>query len=1188
MLRNLKEFNLPEIEEKVLAFWKTNSIFEKSVAIRKGRPRFVFYEGPPYANGRPGIHHVLARVFKDIIPRYKAMRGFSVPRRGGWDTHGLPVEIQVEKLLGIKNKREIEKFGVELFNQKAKEAVWQYKDEWERLTERIGLWLDLKNAYVTYSPKYIETAWWIFNQIAKRGFLKKNYKIVPYCPRCQTPLASHELGMPDVYKKVPDPSVYVKFKLVSGIKRQVSGNEYLLVWTTTPWTLPSNVAVAVDPKLTYTKFSVRYENGKKEYLWSYGPPPEIPGVTMEVSEKRSGQKLVGLAYEPLFHALHKVNLSHSYEVLAGDFVSTEEGTGMVHIAPAFGEEDLELIKKSEGKKFNWRSVPVTVDDAGNVMGGFPGAGKFIKEADPDIIADLEKRGLMYLAGKIEHEYPFCWRCGTALIYFARLSWFFEVSRIRKELLAANSKVNWIPQHIKEGRFGEWLKEAKDWAISRDRYWGTPLPIWECGKCQAMTVAGSLGDLDRHAYHKNKFILVRHGEATANVEGIVASGPEKGDHVSTLTEKGKKQAEKAAKALKKEKASILYSSPYKRTRETAEIIAQATGAKVIVDERLGELNCGIFNWQAVHEHKKFFGSPLEEFSKTPPEGENLSDLKRRVLNFLLEINEKHSGAVIAIIGHQDPLWMLETATRGASNEEAMKLSTLSPGEYKKIDVHNYPLSPNGEIDIHRPFVDRIVLQCPKCGEKMHRTREVADVWFDSGAMPYAQDHFPFNALPKGKSASHISESDIKKAMKNLPFPADYISEGIDQTRGWFYTLLTLSVLLGFGPSYKNVICLGLILDKNGMKMSKSKGNIVDPWEVIGKYGVDSVRWYFFTVNPPGEPKLFDENEVQKTMRRIILLTYNSYLFYDTYAAKRANLPVGRQVANRSTHVLDQWILSRLAATTERATDKLEAYAVGDAAKEIEALVDDLSRWYIRRSRSRFQRPVSAADHEAATRTLKTVLLELSRLMAPFLPFFSEALYQSMRKAKSEKRKVISVHLEDWPRAEKTDQKILKDMEWIRQMATAALAERAKAGIKVRQPLQKLSVKTEKGKPLAVSNELLEILKDEINVKEIVSDSSLEKDIKLDTVITAELREEGTVRELKRLVQELRQKSGVKPGDPVTLYIEAPSLVAALEKHMKSFKSDVGAKSIEFKRTEKFDAELVMEIEGASIWIGLKKN
>ncbi|MDO8504502.1 MAG: class I tRNA ligase family protein, partial [Candidatus Liptonbacteria bacterium] len=1025
MLNPNEEFKLPKIEEKVLEFWKKNNVFQKSLALRraslgKARDRqgkdktkktFVFYEGPPYANGRPGIHHVLARAFKDIILRYKTMRGFYVPRRAGWDTHGLPTEIEVEKKLGIKNKKEIEKFGIDLFNQKARESVWGYKEEWERLTERIGYWLDMKNAYVTYENNYVESLWWIFKAVSDRGFLKESRKIVPYCPRCETPLASHELAMPGVYRKVPDPSVYVKFRVLGQKNSKVKSNTYFLVWTTTPWTLPSNMFIAADPELVYTKYKVG-----KEFLWSYNPPPAPRAengkqIEVEAVEKISGNKLVGLSYEPVFVVPHSEK-EKLYKILPADFILTEEGTGFVHIAPAFGEEDFKLVSKI----YPDLEIFAGIDNRGRLTGQLPGAGKFIKEADADLAKDLLARGLMYLWTKIEHEYPFCWRCGAPLIYFARRAWFFEVSRLRKELLARNAKINWTPAHLKDGRFGEWLKDAKDWAISRERYWGAPLPIWRCKDCGEIKVAGSLAELEENDYFKNQFYLVRHTEGTHIVSGLVASGPEKGAHVAHLTKKGIGEAEKLAQTLKKEKIDIIYSSPYARCKELAKIIGKASGAKVIYDERLAEINTGIFNWQKVSDYRKFFKNPAERYIKVPPGGENLTDVLRRVFAFAKEVNQKYRGKKILVASHGDSLWMLESALTQKTKEEAMKLKEFGLGETRKFKFPNLPSNDLGEVDLHRPYADQVYLACGKCGGKAARVKEVADVWFDSGAMPFASTHFPF-------VDAQANASRLTPQISKIPYPADYICEAVDQTRGWFYTMLAVATLLGYEAPYKNVISLGLIHDKNGLKMSKSKGNAVDPWEIIEKYGVDAVRWYFYTVNPAGEPKNFDEAEILKSYRKFHLLAYNSFVFFRTYGKKPSAKPAV------SKNIMDRWILSRLSEVSASAMANLDNYEIREAALCLEGFVDDLSRWYIRRSRRRLQKPEKAKDFQAVSDTLYGCLLAFSKLVAPFMPFMSEALYLDLTFFAGKKEG--SVHLADWPEMKaKPDKKLLEQMKEVR--------------------------------------------------------------------------------------------------------------------------------------------------------------
>lgn len=1167
MLKGLKEFKLPELEEKVLQFWKENKIFEKSLKLRESGERFKFFEGPPTANGRPGIHHVLGRAFKDVIPRYKTMRGYFVRRQAGWDTHGLPVEIEVEKELGLKNKQEIEKFGIAEFNEKAKSSVWKYQDEWEKLTDRVGFWLNLKDAYVTYKPEFIETLWWVFKQIADKGLLTQSFKIIPYCPRCQTPLSSHEMGQPGVYKKVKDPSVFIKFKLKAKAKNQ-KGNDYLLVWTTTPWTLPSNVAVAVNPELTYTKYKVG-----KDFVWSYNPPPVDDA---EVMEKISGKKMIGWEYSPLFRVAGPwLKNKKFFRVYGAAFVQTTEGTGLVHIAPAFGEDDMQLIKKEQKELVG--QIPITIDGRGIVQKGLPGAGKFAKQADKFIIADLEKKKALLKGGEIEHDYPFCWRCGTPILYFARFSWFIEMSQLREELLKNNQKINWVPEHIKEGRFGEWLNEIKDWAISRDRYWGTPLPIWKCEDCDNKQVIGSLDELDAGAFTKNNFYLLRHGESEHNLKDIVASGPEKGNHISKLTKKGILQAGEAGSAMKKllgkEKLDLIITSPYYRTKQTAKIVAKAMKAKVLVDKRLFETNTGIFNWRPISEFHQFFESPMERFTKTPAGGENLNDIKKRMFSALLDINSKYQNKNILIVSHGDPLWVLEGAMKGLTNEEILDLDYIqADGAPRAVSLHNRPYNANGELDLHRPYVDAIHLACKKCDGKMTRVKEVADVWFDSGAMPFAQFHYPFSGDAK---KNPLDPATIEK---NIDFPADYISEGIDQTRGWFYTLLAVATALGLENPYRNVITLGLVLDKNGQKMSKSKGNVVSPWDMMQKYGADVVRWYFYTINPPSESKKFDELDLGKMLRKYIMIIYNSFVFLDTYGKKNLKIRVENLDLK---HVLDRWIFARLNQTMEAVTGALDSYDVGGAGKALESFTDDMSRWYIRRSRSRLQRPDNNKDYENASAMLHHCLLELSKMTAPFTPFFADALYQSLSDDKQ------SVHLEDWSPADKkfVDYALLEKMEEVRRLSSLALALRAEKGMKVRQPLQALEIKSKK---LDVRDiELLEILKDEVNIKEVRWNFNMTEELALDLVITAELKEEGLLREVVRMVQGLRHDANYVPADAIALMIEAqPEVVNALTHHLERLKKDVGAKMVEFRKS-KFDAELDTKLDGQPIWVGVRK-
>ncbi len=1168
MLKGLKEFKLPEIEEKVLKFWKEHQIFEKSLALRQaqgGKTKFFrFFEGPPTANGRPHMGHAQGRVFKDIIPRFKAMQGYLVQRKAGWDTHGLPVEIEVEKELGFKHKQEIEKFGIAEFNERAKISVWKYKTEWEQMTNRIGFWVDLNDAYVTYYPKYIESLWWIFQQIHKKKLLVQSFKIVPWCPRCQTALSSHEVSQG--YKKTKDPSVYVKFQLKPSSAKASAGTqekikEFFLVWTTTPWTLPANVAIAVNPKLTYTKYKIG-----NEYVWSYNVPPSVTDI--EVVEKMSGKKLIGTAYEPLFKVPGPWQENKKFfKVQGADFVGTEDGSGLVHIAPAFGEDDLNLIKKSLKQLVG--QIPITIDDQGIVQKGLPGSGRFVKQADKDIVEDLLKRGLLIAVNLVEHEYPFCWRCDSPLLYFARHSWFIEMSKLREGLLKNNQKINWVPAHMKDGRFGEWLKDVKDWAISRDRYWGTPLPIWQCADCDATTVAGSLEDLNTLCYSENQFWTLRHGEADHNLSGA-AAGPEKGGTPSQMTEKGIAQIEIAAKKLVrqlgKKKLDFIVASPYERTQHVAKIIAAHTGAKILTEERFQDVNSGMFTGKPIEQYHAFFQNPKERFTKAPEGGENLNDIRKRIVAAVTEINRAHQNKNILIVSHADPIWILEGALKNCSQEEILALPQVELGELRQLDVPNWPFNRfTGELDMHRPYVDEILLRCKKCKGKMSRVKEVADVWFDSGAMPYAQWHYPFENKVLINKGTH--------------FPADYISEGLDQTRGWFYTLLAIATLLGKGAPYLNVLSQGHMLDKFGKKMSKSKGNVVSPSEMMEKYGADTLRWYFYTQTIPGEPKAFDEADLGKTLRKFLMLIYNSFVFYETYAKK------DRSISSLPAQLplLDKWVCARLQETIAKTTESLERYDINSAGKELESFVDDLSRWYIRRSRRRFQKPEDQKDFMIASHVLGYVLGELSKLIAPFTPFFAEALYQSLAMSQQ------SVHLEDWPRIDKrfSDSGFLSKMQVVRDLASKVLALRATAAIKVRQPLRLLEINTKK---LDVRDqEFFAILKDEVNVKEVKLNLSLKEEFQLDIVITPELKAEGTLREFIRLIQGLRQDAQCVPQDKIEVFLEVGSeMKNILESHMELFKKEVGAVLVEFKKTDKFDAELISEIDGQKAWVSMRRS
>lgn len=1158
MLKGDKGFHLPEVEQKVLTFWRERDIFKKSLALRekshkKGK-NFVFYEGPPTANGRPGVHHVLARAYKDIILRFRAMRGYYVLRRAGWDTQGLPVEIEAEKTLGLKNKQAIEEYGIAAFNKVAKESVWKYKEEWENLTERIGFWLDFDSAYVTYENSYLESLWWIFKQIDDQGLLKKSYKVIPYCARCATPLSSHELGQPGVYRKVQDPSVFVRFPLIG------KKDESLLIWTTTPWTLPSNAAVAINPDLTYKRWKITDEFGGTEIIYSIYKPSFFSKNSIEEIGSVSGKDLVGLKYSPPYKN------KGIHIVLAAPFVSGEDGTGFVHIAPAYGEDDFNLMKER-----GFEDIPFHVGDDGHLFGDYPGKGKWIKDADKDILTDLKERHLLFYRATIDHEYPHCWRCSSPLLYMARRSWFIEMSRLRKELVKRNKKINWYPDYVKEGRFGNWIKDAKDWAISRDRYWGTPLPIWECKECNSYQVIGSLADLEKNSPTKNSVYFMRHGEATHNITDTFSAGPvgNEFEKSAVLSEKGKKEVLIAAKKLRSKKISLIISSPYIRTKETTELVQSVLGEniKVMFDDRLIEHDHGYFNGRYAKEIWNYFSSYEERFEKRPPQGESFNDVRSRVIDLLKDINKKYKNENILLVSHGNPLLMLETACAGTPETEVKSFSKIKTGEVRLLSHVNLPFNEVGALDLHRPFIDDVPLVCDLCGKTAHRIREVADIWFDSGSMPLASWHYPF----ENKSLINSGEQ----------YPADYICEAMDQTRGWFYTLLSIATLLKKPAPFKNVISVGLILDKNGEKMSKSKGNVVSPWELSDKYGVDALRFYLYSINPPGEAKRFDETDLGKVGNRIMTTLYNSFVFYDTYALKNIEIDWKKE---KLTNILDRWILARFESASGEMTKLLEKYDVHEATKVIDALIDDLSRWYIRRSRKRFQQPIKN-DHRIASAVLYRSLLTLVKLMAPFTPFISEALYQALKKDSDPE----SVHFLDYPVGDKTlfNKELVKSMGLIRDYASSGLSARQKAALKVRQPLASLSLKIKKS-PFNKKDEtaLLDILRDEVNVKKIIFSADLKEEVVLDTKLTEKLKREGYLREISRLVQGLRQEAGFSPKDQIILYATGDDYLVDLMKSSKSLKKSVGAATIEFRKVAGVKANDELLLDNYRLWLGIK--
>lgn len=1176
-----KNLNIPKIEEAVLKFWKENQIFEKSLRQRQKAKKFIFYEGPPTANGQPGIHHVLARAFKDIVLRFKTMVGYFVPRRAGWDTHGLPVELEVEKELGFNSKQDIEKFGVAKFNQKCKESVWKYKKEWEKLTYRMGFWLDFEDSYITYQTSYIESLWWIIKHFYDQKLLYSDYKVVPWCSRCGTSLSSHELGQPDAYRKIIDNSVYVKFEILDSKFKNTS----ILSWTTTPWTLPGNVALAINPKHQFVIIPDPY---KKNYFLILQKQSferlikeKILPPNLKPQETLKAQEILGISYKPLFK-IKSLSNPNSYKIYPADFVGSDEGTGVVHTAVMYGEDDYKLGKRVGLPTYH------TVKENAQFIEEIPEVGGLYiitnkqknLETENKILAYLEKNNFLFAAQKYEHEYPHCWRCKTPLIYYARNSWFVAVNKVRQALIKNNKKINWIPSYIKEGRFGQWLREKKDWNFSRERYWGTPLPIWICQNCKNTKAIGSIKELQNFIPQpKNKYLIMRHGESLTQIKKINDSGS--GNY--PLTTIGKDIVKKQAKKLLKENIDIIFASPIPRTKQTAEIVASIIKKEIIFDDRLKEINVGIFDGRPTIEYHKAFPTYQSKFELKPQNGESLRDVRKRAWNFLKDIESKYENKKILIISHEYPLWMLVQAAEGWDERKAISEKQknepdfIKIAEIKKLNFLSGPRNETGEFDLHKPYVDEVILKCDKCNGQMTRVKEVVDVWFDSGAMPYAQNHWPFEKNQKFNPS------------KNLPigidYPADYIVEAIDQTRGWFYTLLATSTLLGFKPPYKNVICLGLLLDKYGKKMSKSLGNTVNPWEMIEKYGIDVVRSYFYSSTTVGEPKNFDTEEILKLFRKFHLIIYNSFIFWQTYAS-RVKFTNPKKL---KFNFLDKWILERLNQTIINVTNYLNKYQIKTAHNQIESFIDDLSRWYIRVSRPRFQIPQNKKDWEIASFLLGYILNSISKLLAPFCPFFAEALYQSTKIFDSSQKD--SVHLTDWPKPSKSkiDRKLLQEMELIRNISSEVLKLRAEAGIKLRQPLARLFINHPKIQKLQKTNpELIQILKNEINIKEIIFERKLKEKIKLDTTITSELYAEGILRETTRLIQDLRNKANLTPKNKIKLFIQGDnSILNILEENKKILALKVNANLITFKKPPKFQLELDTQIDDKKIWIGIIK-
>ena len=913
------KMDVPRSEERIAEFWRNERIFEKSIQMRQGAEPFVFLEGPPTANGKPGIHHILARAMKDVVCRYKTMTGHLVERKAGWDTHGLPVEVEVEKALGLDGKQEIEQYGVQRFIEQCRESVLKYEQDWKELTERIGFWVDMENPYITFHNDYIESVWWVLRRMWEKGLLYEGRKVVPYCPRCGTALSSHEVAQG--YAETEDPSVYVKFRSAR------DANRYFLVWTTTPWTLPSNAALAVKPDADYAAVQC---GGETWTLAADLAPSVLADFDCQIVGKTAGADLIGERYDPLFNFAGEQE--NAYKVVGADFVTLEDGTGIVHIAPAFGQDDYDL-----GKEHGLPVIQLVDAEGRFVDAAGAWAGVFVKDADPGICADLEKRGLMLRSERYTHEYPHCWRCDSPLLYYARASWFIKTTAYKDRMSALNDQVNWQPDHIKHGRFGDWLKNNVDWAVSRERYWGTPLPIWRCGECGETECVGSAAALEQRA-------------------------------------------------------------------------------------------------------------------------RNMPD----------------------------------------------------------------------DLDLHRPYIDEIVMDCAKCGAEMRRIPEVADAWLDSGCAHTAQWHAPFENEEKRKAN----------------YPADFICEAIDQTRGWFYNLLATGAALYDEPAFRNCLCLELVLGADGQKMSKSRGNAVDPWTPLNTFGADAVRWRFFTAAPPWRQRPYSEDGVAASLNKYLGTLQNMQSFLALYANAEGINPAEDPPPLNERPAMDRWAVSRFHTTAREARSAMEEYQITRAARALERFVDDLSNWYVRRSRSRFWGSADEADARAAFATLYETLVGAALLTAPFTPFAAEEIYQSLARP-VDPDAPESVHLRGYPEADKTkiDQRLEGGMELIRRLTIMGRAARNDSKIRTRQPLQRIVAGGFTEAELELAADLAPIALEELNVKSIEWGGGLTDFAKFAAKLnfkTAGPKHGKSVQQIARAVQNAdaeRLKRGIEANGETRLQTEA---------------------------------------------------
>lgn len=1117
-------------EESILKFWIENRVFELSLSKIAPKGEYIFYDGPPFATGLPHYGHLLAGTIKDVIPRYKTMRGYHVPRRWGWDCHGLPLENEIEKELGLKSKRDIEQLGVEVFNSAARAAVLRYADEWKQIVPRFGRWVDMDHDYRTMDATYTESVWWAFKKLHDKGLVYEGYKVMPLCPRCGTTLSNFEVAQG--YKDVTDLSVTVKLPVVGQEKT------FLLVWTTTPWTLPGNMAVAVNSSAVYLQVMC----GDARYIVARDRMLTL-GIECTVERELRGSELIGLTYTPPFDYFKNIefeNKHNAWKVYDADFVTMDDGTGLVHIAPAFGAEDLELAQKKKLPIVHHVHKDGTFAPLIELLQGMQAKPKDDPQStDVAVIKYLAGAELLFKKEKIVHSYPHCWRCDTPLLNYATSSWFVRVSDEKANLVSENKRVSWVPQNVGDKRFGNWLEGARDWAISRARYWGAPIPVWRNSVTKKIVVVGSLADIKKYTKtNRNTFFVMRHGESQNTVQGILSS-----DLSDTfgLTEVGIVQARSEAKQLKSNGITKIYASPMLRCKETALQVAEVLGIApelIEFDVRLKELGFGNFS---LRPSENFIGefNTLNFDSKIGGE-ESFLDAYRRFSEFLYEIEKTNTNERVLIITHGigvEAFTMLAEHIPHINAMRWLKNRNYPNAKSYKIEFVPVPHNTDYELDLHRPYIDHHHMNDTD-GTRLERVPDVFDCWFESGSMAYAQKHYPFENTDSFNPVGGVFKSPVG-------YPADFIAEGLDQTRGWFYSLLVLGTLLFGKAPFKNVIVNGIVLAEDGQKMSKRLKNYPDPLEVVNKYGADAVRTYLLA-SPivRAEDLNFSERGVAEVASKLVNRFLNTLTFYELYKG------IHTESEDIPTSPLDRWVLGRLDETIGLVTSAMDAYELDKATKPLFDFLEDVSTWYLRRSRERLK--VQGLDGAQAFATLTKIIKTYTKLLAPFAPFVAEHVYQKIRSNTDP----ISVHLEIWPDQENSiDKGIFSDMEEVRALVTQALDVRQKAGIKVRQPLSELKVKSD---TLVGKADLLQIIADEVNVKKVVVDQGLTDTVALDTTITDELKEEGELRDLIREIQDMRKQAGLNPKDQSVLTVPAERQ-AFVDKHWEVLSKTTGLKA-----------------------------